>query len=80
LAGIFPVCIGGSETSGLKVRLLLVVAFEADAISGPDYRFKQRGGVVWRDHLPFGEFAARCETFVALLYMFVPLSHRCQLS
>jgi hypothetical protein len=71
--------IGFGETAGEKVRLLLVVAFEADPISGPDYRLQQRGRVVWRHHLSRCEFAPRRETFVAGSPLTLPISHVVQL-
>ena len=71
--------IGSGETRREKVRLLLVVAFEADAISGPDYSLQQRGRIVWRDHLSRCEFAPRCETFIAGSPLTLPISHVVQL-
>ena len=44
--------IGLGQAGREKVRLLLVVAFEADAISGPDHRLKQRGRIVWGTIFP----------------------------
>jgi hypothetical protein len=58
-----------------EVRLLLVVAFEAEAISGPDHRLKQRGRVVRRYHLPLGEFTACVETIVAGSPFASPIGH-----
>ena len=59
--------IGFGQAGRQEVRLLLIVAFEADTIPGPDHRFEQCGRVIGRHHLTLGEFAARLETFVAEL-------------
>ena len=67
--------IGLGQAGRQEVRLLLVVAFEADTISGPDHRFKQRGRVVGRHHLPLGEFTACVETFIAGSPLALPISH-----
>ena len=71
--------IGFGQTGSQKVRLLLVVAFEADTISGPDHRLEQRGRVVWRHHLSRCEFAPCGETFVAGSLLALPISHVVQL-
>jgi hypothetical protein len=62
-----------------EVRLLLVVAFEANTISGPDHRLKQRGRVLGRHHISLGEFTAYIETFVAGSPLAFPISHIVQL-
>jgi hypothetical protein len=67
--------IGFGQTGSQKVRLLLVVAFEADTIFGPDHRLEQRGRVVWRYYLSRCEFAPRGETFAAGSLLALPISH-----
>ena len=40
--------------TGDEIRLLLVVAFEADPIAGPDDGFKKRPGLLRREHFATG--------------------------
>ena len=71
--------IGSGETRREKVRLLLVVAFEADTVSGSDQRLKQRRRGVGRYHLSLCEFTACVETLVAGSPLALPISHVVQL-
>jgi hypothetical protein len=67
--------IGFCQTGRQKIRLFLVVAFEADTIFRPDHRLEQRGGVVCRHHLSPGELAPSSETFVARSLLDLRISH-----
>jgi hypothetical protein len=71
--------IGFGQTASQKVRLLLVVAFETDAIPGSDHRLEQRSRIFRRHHLSGGESAASSETFVAGPLFTSPISHLDQL-
>jgi hypothetical protein len=71
--------IGFCQTGRQKVRLLLVVALEADTIFRPDHRLEQRDRIVWRHHLSGDEFAASSETFIAGSLLALPISHLTQL-
>src|SRR5580658_7127232 len=67
--------IGFCQTGRQKVRLLLVVAFEADAIFRPDHRLEQRSRLVCRHQLSRCEFATRGKTFIARSLLALPISH-----
>jgi hypothetical protein len=71
--------IGFCQTGRQKVRLLLVVAFETDAIPGSDHRLEQRGRIVGRHHLPGGDLAPSGDTFAAGSLLALPISHLNQL-
>ena len=71
--------IGFGQAGRQEVRLLLIVAFEADTIPGPDYRFEQCGRIVGCNDLTLGEFAARLETIVADSPLALPIDHIVQL-
>ncbi|MNI44971.1 hypothetical protein D3C73_993710 [compost metagenome] len=44
----------GSQRHGQQISLLLIVAFQADAVAGPDHRLEQGGGIVRGHHLTLG--------------------------
>ena len=67
--------IGRGQAGREKVRLLLVIPFEADAISGPDHRLEQRGRIIRWHQLSRSKFAAGGKAFVAGLSLRLPISH-----
>jgi hypothetical protein len=73
----FRISVG--QASRQEVRLLLVVAFEANTVSGSDQRLKQRRRGVGRYHLSLCEFTACVETLVAGSPLALPISHVVQL-
>ena len=63
------------EGAGEEVGLLLVVAFEAHPITGPDDRLHQLRRVTRGDDLALGELPPGGETLVAVALLRVPFSH-----
>ena len=59
-----------------KIRLLLVVAFEADAVAGLEHRFEQGADVGGRDFLAFGERGGAGEPRLPVARLNGPVSHR----
>ena len=58
-----------------QVGLLLVVAFEADAVAGPQHRFEQRHGVARIDPLALRVSRAGREACIARLPRVIPSRH-----
>ncbi len=63
------------ERGGEQVGLLLVVAFEAHAIAGPQHRFEQRDGVARIDPLALRVSRAGREACIARLPRVIPSGH-----
>jgi hypothetical protein len=73
----FRISVG--QASRQEVRLLLVVAFEANTIAGPDYGLQQCGSVARRHHLSLCELTACVEPLVAESPFALPINHIVQL-
>src|ERR1700675_3573917 len=59
---------------GEKVRLLLIVALETDAVAGADDRLEKRLRVLRRYHLAVGEAGHRHEAVSSLAALLLPVS------
>ena len=67
--------IGFGQTRRQKVRLLLVVAFEADAISGPDHRLEQRGRMLGATIFPAANLLPAARRSSRARCSLLPVSH-----
>ncbi len=70
LCGIDP-----ASARGKKIRLLLVVAFEANAVAGLQHRFEQGAHVRGRNLLALGEGGCAGEPRLPIARLTVPVSH-----
>jgi hypothetical protein len=67
--------IAGAEAAGEAIGLFLVVAFETDAIPGPQDRFEQVDHGAGRHDFAFGMGAPRLDANIAGLPLATPLGH-----
>jgi len=67
--------VNAGQDLGEEIRLLLVVAFEADPIAGPDDGFKKRLGLFRRDHFATGVARSRFDAGRSLAALLLPFCH-----
>ncbi len=68
-------CIDRDQSARQQIRLLLVIAFEADAIAGPQHGLQQRRGIARRDNLALGKHRPRGDAGIARFPRFLPSRH-----